>query len=138
PAVVYLGGSDRFQQANDPPTHGLVRVDTRNMRDTTYVRPPTLQNPNNFAIPNDGDDITAALDAENFVNASGNHTYSWGDFNVSAYAHNQAGVHWTDLISKTFRESGFATFLPSGVHALTFDDLGRLLIGTEGGLFRGI
>src|SRR6185369_663458 len=30
PAVVYLGGSDRFQQANDPPTHGLVRVDTRN------------------------------------------------------------------------------------------------------------
>src|SRR5262249_20711469 len=58
--------------------------------------------------------------------------------NQTGYANNQAGVDWTDLTSETFRQSGFQTFLPSGVHALAFNNLGRLLIGTEGGLFRGI
>src|SRR5262249_24190067 len=137
PAVVYLGGSERFGQPGDPPTHGLIRVDTRNMRDTTYIRPPTLENAG-FAVPTDGDDITAALDAENFVNASGQHAYDWNDAALSGYKNNQSGVDWTDLSSNTFRESGSAAFVQSTIHALAFDDLGRLLVGTEGGLFRGI
>src|SRR5439155_6004139 len=44
PNVVYVGGSRRWEQINDPPTHGFIRVGTGNRRDTTYVIPFNRRN----------------------------------------------------------------------------------------------
>src|SRR5262249_50918216 len=50
PNVVYVGGSRRFSQGGDPEQHALLRIDTGNMRDTTYKD-------SSGSIPNDGDDV---------------------------------------------------------------------------------
>ena len=64
PAVVYIGGSDELpysnllQAADLYNQHSVVRVDTGDMRDSTYIDPLT------GVIPNDGDDIQKAEEAE--------------------------------------------------------------------------
>ena len=59
PFVVYLGGSENYGQLGDPPAHGFLRVNTQDMRDTTYFDPVTKN------VPNDGDDIQSVLTFRN-------------------------------------------------------------------------
>jgi hypothetical protein len=123
PNVVYVGGTRNGQQPGDNPTllHGFLRVDTRNMRDTTYVDPTTS------SIPNDGDDISAALAAEINSNKFPDGT-----------AYTPVGVLWNDLERNTTKRSSSTSRVPTGVDAFAMDQEGRLLIGTQAGLWRGV
>jgi photosystem II stability/assembly factor-like uncharacterized protein len=148
PNVVYIGGSTRyffnpFLPSQNP--HGLIRVDTSNMRDTEYVSPfvarPTPGNIPNFAppvipfdIPNDGDDIFKAGDAaENQTNLFEPGRYLGGE------AYQGEGVFWFDM---QLNESGgpIPTYnqlrLPATINTLTFDANGRMVVGTAGGIWR--
>jgi hypothetical protein len=143
--VVYFGGSNRF--IKDPNSDGIsplfeahpfIRVDTTNMRDTTYVSP---FKPYNFTqYPNDGDDIYKAADAAflNKFQEPGVYPTITG-VTGSGGAYKGEGVFWYDLQQGT---PGFTDFtqlrLPATIHALVFDGQGRLLVGTEGGIWRGV
>jgi hypothetical protein len=121
PNIVYVGGSTQWAAASSGPVHALVRIDTGDMRDASYV------DPNTNTIPNDGDDIRKALKAE-----SQGGLYSVGD------SYSGEGVSWYDLIQRATATTGTGTSLPPEIHGLAFDAQGRLLIGTEGGLWRGV
>ncbi len=127
--VVYVGGSRRFQ-ANDPYsahgaslTHGLIRVDTGNMRDSTYVAP-------NGAVPNDGDDITKAL-VGTFTKTE---KADKGKY-VSGADYIGEGVFWYDLEQDQSGENGGKRDVPRAVTDFTFAN-GKLLAATSEGLFR--
>ncbi len=126
PNVVYLGGSNRWPQAGDPPDHALIRVDTGDMRDAGYV------DPNTGMVPNDGDDIQKALAAE--AAAQG----GFYDPITKKDKYTGEGVSWYDLVQRSSGTTGAGTSLPAVIHALAFDPMGRLLIGTEGGLWRAV
>src|SRR5262249_32078303 len=81
-------------------------------------------------IPNDGDDITKAA-----VAAALDGFY---DPDTEEDPYTGEGVYWYDL--EQGRSGGTGPFerLPPAIHALGFDPLGRLLVGTEGGLWRGV
>lgn len=156
PNVVYVGGSKRFVN-NDPSVlsgvvdplliHGFIRVDTTFMRDTTYDTDP---NPIIRTVPNDGDDIYSALAAfnagGNFQNPTGNPPVAtpntWTSTSDATY--HPVGVAWVDLETDAILRDGpkaakYPTSqLPTGIHALTFDAQGRLLTGTEQGIWRGV
>jgi hypothetical protein len=146
-AVFYIGGGTRFNNGTDPQEnfHGFLRVDTSNMRDTEYLSPfyPTP------VYPNDGDDIVKAADAAEQVappTEPGN--YFTGAVRKGGYS--GEGVFWYDLQTTDFgQENNFLggmgsqpfnpqLLLPATIHALVFDGQGRLLVGTEGGLWRGV
>jgi hypothetical protein len=123
----------------DPdPSHGFIRVDTSNMRDTEYLSPY-------FAVqtyPNDGDSILrVGLSVENETTAP---LKEYGPYpSGSGYGNYEGeGVFWYDLAttdSGQFWVSGHNDRyqLPAVIHSLEFDPHGRLLVGTEGGVFRG-
>jgi hypothetical protein len=151
PNVFYLGGSTRFGQASDNgtnfavPRHGFIRVDTTNMRDTTYVSPFIMPPPGKIGVmPNDGDDIIKATDAILFSNA----TQEPGSYptGTNGGGYQGEGVFWYDLSSTDFGAalSTFAGFfnqrelVPESIDALAFDSRGRLLVGTEMGVWRGV
>src|SRR5207237_7731969 len=48
------------------------------------------------------------------------------------------GVFWYDLEQGASGGPGKLRLLPDAIHSLTFDKQGRLLIGTEGGVWRGV
>lgn len=135
PDVVYVGGSRRFTD-NGPggPTHGFIRVDTTYMRDTTY------------SLANDGDDMRSLYAATTSQNCApcfdnGPVTNTWKS--TSQLTYHIVGVTWVDLESNTVVRddpmSGIGnTFVPNGIHALVFDAQGRLLVGTERGIWRGL
>jgi hypothetical protein len=119
--VVYVGGSTRYLMNNDqmepPRAHGFIRVDTGNMDPIT------------------GDDLTKEGDAAaNMGNYPG----------MGAPMYMGEGVFWYDLQTTDAGQQNTNpsfvghNFLPATIHTLVFDPLGRLLIGTEGGLFRGV
>src|SRR5262249_10047986 len=116
PSVVYIGGSRRFGKGGVL-DHGLIRVDTKNIQDTTF----------NGGTVNDGDDIDAAAAAA----ANG------GKF-PDGVTYQKVGAFWTDLEMNTNKRSGNNSFVASGIHALALDAHGRLLIGSEGGIWRGV
>jgi len=128
PNVVYLGGARLDDSIPAQPTtgsiwpqRGFLRVDTSDMRDTTYFDPFTL------SYINDGDDIQKALAAGK------NRAYPAGGAYVGE------GVYWQDLEQNTSGASDIAnSYLPPVIHDLVFDSQGRLLIATDGGLWRGI
>jgi hypothetical protein len=132
--VVYIGGARlrasitsafKDQALRSDPQRGLLRVDTSNMRDTDYVKP-------DGTIPNDGDDINKARAAGDELIPS-QRTYPGGG------AYNGEGVFWQDLEQDSSGDSNVdKTLLPPIIHALVFDTQGRLLIGTDGGLWRGV
>jgi hypothetical protein len=137
--VVYLGGSNRFFSERygvegllqvEEGSHTLLRIDTTNMRDTNYLDPflPGL------TYPNDGDDIFKMADAT-VEAALKENAAKYPDGN----AYKGEGVMWTDLQQQT---TGFSSQdslqMPSVVNALLFDQQGRLLVGTVGGIFRGV
>lgn len=117
--VVYVGGSTRFLTTEGPRAHGFIRVDTSNMD------------------PGTGDDLTKEGDAAaNMGNYPG----------MGAPMYTGEGVFWYDLQTTDAGQQntdpqsfkGGHNFLPATIHTLVFDPLGRLLVGTEGGLYRGV
>ncbi len=134
PNVVFVGGSRRFSSGGHD--HALLRVDTGNMRDTTYS--------DGSSIPNDGDDIDKAAAA---AAASGKYptgTDSSGN-TIGGVTYAGEGVYWYDI------EQGNASAqqgrldnstnlrrLPPSIQRIVFDTQGRLLFGTENGLYRGV
>jgi hypothetical protein len=157
PNVFYIGGSNRYIVDADflqpqpffVPDHALLRVDTTYMRDTSYVSPfiPPPQGKVGV-IPNDGDDIFKATDAalNSMDREPGSYPTSAGG-GGSAYM--GEGVFWYDLATGDFG-GRFPTpgidlaalqphsLLPQTIHALAFDARGRLLVGTELGIWRGV
>jgi hypothetical protein len=147
PNVVYIGGSRSFTDTLPPLSqtsyagseyqHALIRVDTGNMRDTDYVQPWT------GTIPNDGDDINKVIQArinDGVQNPPGFYDPKPGP-EVDKYANTlPEGVYWYDIEGAVSTlPADFGSFLfPANVHTLAFDAQGRLLIGTEGGLWRGV
>jgi photosystem II stability/assembly factor-like uncharacterized protein len=157
PNVFYIGGSNRtyadIRDGQEPwLTHGLIRVDTSDMRDTNYNSPfyPNSPLP---VFPNDGDDIIkAGTAAENSSTTSpptepGKYPSNPGGLYGGA-GYSGEGVFWYDLQTGDYGQGaifgglGGLPFtpkftLPGVIHSLVFDSQGRLLIGTEGGIFRG-
>jgi hypothetical protein len=130
PNVVYVGGSRRFTDPGDPPQHAFIRVDTGNMRDTDYV---DLVD----GLTNDGDDRDKAGGA-----AAAGGTYPTGTDSsgntVGGVAYDGEGVYWYDIEQSRASDSSTRRRLPPSIHRLAFDPQGRLIIGTENGLFRGV
>jgi len=131
PNVVYIGGSNLWSRVGDAPNHSLIRVDTGNMRDTTYIGP-------GGTIPNDGDDIDKAAAAANkatpgFYYTNGTTTPPSG---FDPYV--GEGVYWYDLDSAASGDYGFFDYLPEQITSLAIDSQGRLLTGTMGGIWRGV
>jgi hypothetical protein len=159
--VVYVGGSDRFHSFVR--THGFIRVDTGDMRDATF-EDPLAGTPYPQDVPNDGDDIQKANQAEliwlknhqaavdpNFygeyppgptVNAPlyTTENVSPGTKPNDSNGNLGEGVYWYDLsegpVSGPF--PGSFAFLPTAINSLAFDPQGRLLVGTVNGIWRGI
>ncbi len=114
PNAVYVGGSPLYAPAGSGPSHALVRIDTGDMAGPG-------------SATNNGDDLKKATQAA----AQGNQ-YAAGD------PYTGEGVSWYDVIQRAADSTGTGTSLPPEIHALAFDPQGRLLIGTEGGLWRGV
>ncbi len=111
PNVVYVGGSRRFSQSNSD--HALIRVDTGDMIDISTTS-------------NSGDDAAKVAAA-----AAAGGKYPGG----TAYA--GEGVYWYDIETAQSGGLGALHLLPPDLHALAFDEQGRLVIGTDGGVWRG-
>ena len=100
------------------------------MRDTTYVDPLTGK------IPNDGDDIAKAHQAEeNAIAAGGAAT---APIYTSGVAYTGEGVSWYDLAQNAVGAQGGVDLLPAYVTSLTVDSQGRVVIGTEDGVWRAV
>jgi hypothetical protein len=151
PNVVYVGGSSNYEfnfAGTIVPNHGLIRVDTGNMRDTNWADPFKLVNGLPF-IPNDGDDIDKATTAENpkFFNMNNPRLVrQYYDPGPPAITDNYTGegVYWYDLQFGTLNDTFGPDFsapppltVATGFNGMMFDSQGRLLIATESGLYRG-
>jgi photosystem II stability/assembly factor-like uncharacterized protein len=152
PNVVYIGGSTRFffnpfDPLAEQNPHGLLRIDTSNIRDTEYRTPfaiyPTPSAIPNFApvvhtfdIPNDGDDIFKALDAALNRATGTNPPQEPGQyFNGESYE--GEGVFWIDMQMNVSGTNSYNQLrLPGTINALAFDPTGRMLVGTAGGIWR--
>jgi hypothetical protein len=142
--VVYFGGSTRYTSLDvlDTRAHALLRIDTTNMRDTRYASPWILLP---FTIyPNDGDDIYKRNDAivtskpTTLSTTEIQGTYPGSPVGPGG-GYQGEGVFWYDLEMQTSGTSDFSQLqLPPVIHALTFDGQGRLLVGTDGGIWRGV
>jgi hypothetical protein len=135
PNVVYVGGSEDYLNnapavktpsgVNLPPAFspevGLIRVDTGNMRDTTFIDPGGLTN--------DGDDGTKA--------GVGHYVLPLNAYKSGA-AYIGEGVYWYDLVAQNSAGNGFGAALPGAIHSFAIDAQGRLIIGSETGVWRGV
>jgi hypothetical protein len=127
PNVIYVGGADNQNPnaATPPPAVGLVRVDTGDMRDTTYVDPTTGK------IPNDGSDIVKAL------KGAGAEGVSWYDLESNRYSPASEPTPTVPTANAGFAVSAVSR-LPAEVQALALDADGRLVIGTQEGVWRAV
>ncbi|HEV3081146.1 MAG TPA: FG-GAP-like repeat-containing protein [Gemmataceae bacterium] len=143
PAVFYLGGSTRYNNGTDPEEnfHGFIRVDTSNMRDTEYLSPfyPVV------TYPNDGDDIVKAADAAEQVSPFAEPGTYPKTAPGGTGGYTGEGVFWYDLQTTDFGQQNVGTVpfnpqlnIPATIHALAFDPQGRMIVGTEGGVYRGV
>src|SRR5262249_52997922 len=80
-----------------------------------------------------GDDLTKAARA-----AAQGGVYDPPPGGSGADLYQGEGVYWYDLIQHSSGRNGNLTLMPPEIHALTFDAQGRLLIGTEGGIWRAV
>jgi hypothetical protein len=129
PNVVYVGGSVQdYTHTYNPLAHGLIRVDTGDMRDAGYIDPTTNKR------PNDGDDIQKVLFSE-----------------VNSLTNLVEGVSWYDLAENIVDKApppnpnalqaaplAPGSRLPSYVTSLAVDKQGRLVIGSEDGVWRAV
>ncbi len=144
PEVVYLGGSERFKSAADEngtnfevPYHAFIRVDTSNMRDTNYLSPYDTT----ATIPNDGDDITkagAAAEEETPFAEPGAYP------KPTSVAYAGEGVFWYDMSSTLYGQDFNGETItplvnvPNAIQDLEFDAQGRLIVATDGGIYRAV
>jgi hypothetical protein len=146
--VVYVGGSERFKSGADlagtnfsVPYHAFLRVDTSNMRDTNYESPYDTT----ATIPNDGDDRTKAGLAAEDVAAGGTFAEP-GSYPAasSGGAYTGEGVFWYDMSSTLFGQDFNGPLVtpqvnvPNAIQDLRFDSSGRLLVATNGGIYRAV
>jgi hypothetical protein len=92
---------------------------------------------NNAIIPNDGDDIDKATAGWDYIN--GVHIAYPGSDPQVLYHHE--GVYWYDLelgVLNSQNLGGFDSLLPRATYRMAADPQGRILFGTNGGLFRGL
>ncbi len=134
PNVVYVGGSRRFDDTTTP-QHALIRVDTGNMQDADYVGDATLPVGFPNRLPNDGDDRDKASAARNALGIYPVNLSGIGP--IGGVGYNGEGVYWYDIEQGEASDSGMLRRLPTAIHRITFDTQGRLLFGTENGLYRG-
>ncbi len=155
PNVVYVGGSDQPQMTSETPAlsflqHGVVRIDTGDMRDATYIDPLSGK------IPNDGDDIQKAYQAEvNFILANGGIVGPGADSSgAGIYPGGQVytgeGVYWYDLQEASSNSSRIVQLstnpavndnvrfqqMPGSINTIGIDPSGRVLFGTVVGLYQ--
>src|SRR5262249_36425007 len=102
------------------PEVSLIRVDTGNMRDTTFLDPGGLTN--------DGDDGTMAF-VGHFVTTA--NAYPSGATYIGE------GVYWYDLVAGNSAGNGFSHTLPLPAPPFPPDPRARLLVGTTRGAGRG-
>ena len=169
PNVVYVGGSSDYTQfasltvtRSELPNHGMIRIDTGDIRGTTYTLPDVTAQ----TYPNDGDDIVKAYVAAHappppnplptMMSYRNNGQYDPVFYNnayLPAVAYSGEGVYYYDL-DDGIADGGNSFFdppqtpppsgseqpepdLPSSIHVLVFDSQGRLLFGTAEGIYRG-
>jgi hypothetical protein len=139
PNVVYVGGSEEYglNQSVVGDNIGLVRVDTGNMVDTSYLDPLASQE----RYLNTGDDVTkreAAYDpptVNKFLYPTSDKQGYLGE-----------GVSWLDVSTNAFNNTlaaggdnavGFgAQSIPPNVTSVAIDAQGRIVFGTEQGIYR--
>jgi hypothetical protein len=157
PNVVYIGGTVAYAPT-DRAAHGLIEVDTGDMLDATddglLAAQEIVLEDNAWGgnlkltdILNDSDDIMKAFTA---YNAYWRDIYDTGSAPVSgsgSFKYIFEGVSWYDIstgeydpewqVDSNFGENwGISGQLPAEVLSLTVDPQGRLLVGTEKGLWR--
>jgi hypothetical protein len=141
PNVVYVGGSSRWAPSDlrfaSNLDHGLIRVDTGNMLDASHRDLVTL------ALTNSGDDLNKKAAAEAQPKVADWNFYDPPPPPASGVAtdidpYKGEGVYWYDIEQMSPSAPGSVQALPTVFHALVFDSLGRLLIGTDGGLWRAV
>ncbi|MCI0704510.1 MAG: FG-GAP-like repeat-containing protein [Planctomycetia bacterium] len=127
PNVVYIGGANRLPLfSSSGPEHSLIRVDTGNMLDTTA----TIVLNGVVTLPNSGDDIDKVAAAARAPTA--NKYPSGADYTGE-------GVYWYDIQRATVNNTfSFFELLPGAIHRIAVDPQGRLLFGTENGIYRGL
>lgn len=97
-----------------------------------------------YLVPNDGDDIQfydiAFDNSQNKAQGAVN-CFCFDD----KVAYHPVGVAWVDLeANNVFRDAAPAasdpklSYIPTGIQTLAFDSQGRLLVGTERGIWRGV
>ena len=125
PNVVYLGGSS-FWDNGSPNDHALLYIDTGDMLDT--VTPDA-----NGVIVNNGDD--AAKYNKGAIANGGFYDPSPG---AADDPYHGEGVYWYDMIEGQSGGDGNLDLLPGEITSLAIDAEGRLLVGTDGGIWRGV
>ncbi len=129
PNVVYVGGSsywDQEQIGAGPqlvPNHALLYVDTGDMISGTM----------DFGL-NNGDDQQKYQQGQNQVD------YNPAPAGLANDPYTGEGVYWYDMIegaSGTTPNNPVAA-LPEEITSMAFDAQGRLLVGTVGGIWRGV
>jgi hypothetical protein len=157
--VVYIGASTRFNSGSDlvkayndnaEKGHGLMRIDTSDMRDTDYVSPYLAPINGQPVYPNDGDDIIKVADAtlEGWIIAGAKTPpgplESDAEYPNKKDHYRGEGVSWYDLNLNTDGSTPFGYLQPSNLlfpnayYSVAFDPQGRLLVGTLGGIWRGV
>ena len=102
------------------------------MRDSTYIDPITK------TIPNDGDDIQKALQAEeNGLPTVVKPQYPPASAGAAGAPYTGEGVSWYAIDEASSNSTGPVILLPPDINALLIDPQGRLLIGTNQGIWRG-
>jgi FG-GAP-like repeat len=133
PNVVYIGGSEEYGLANAVfNNHGLLRIDTGNMVDTSYLDP--LQSNEGFL--NTGDDITKRIAAYDFTPGPPENKFEYHTPKDQGYL--GEGVAWLDVTTNAFNNDfGFGgDRLPPNITSVAFDSQNRIVFGTEQGVYR--
>jgi hypothetical protein len=160
PNVVYIGGTVAYDPT-DHAAHGMIAVDTGDMLDATddgfLAARLIVQEDNAWGgslvlsdILNNSDDIIKSFTAYSATFKDIYDIAALGGTGSFAYDGNGnifEGVSWFDIatneydpfweLDPTFGENwGISGQLPSEVLSMTVDPQGRILVGTEKGLFR--
>jgi FG-GAP-like repeat/Domain of unknown function (DUF4214) len=139
PNVVYVGGSEEYGLANATfNNHGLLRIDTGNMVDTSYF--DQLQSNEGFL--NTGDDITKRIAAYDPTPGPPENKFEYPTKNDQGYL--GEGVSWLDVTTNAFNNDNFnfSSFgtqgakVPPNITSVAFDSQGRIVLGTEQGIYR--
>ena len=139
PNVVYVGGSSRYnvpffqdQVQVNTPAHAFIRVDTSDMVDTT------IPDPFSGKITNTGDDLEKTIISEEGRPSEPDRRHA----RLLRLYHRHRPVHGRrGVLVRPDRGqqngTGAANNLPDAITSLAFDEKGRLIVGTVGGVYRG-